>query len=44
MRLDGGRRLVFEPATEPPPLNEDGTIAWDRVTSIRVVFIGDYHD
>jgi len=42
--LDGGRRVVFEPAVEPPPLDDDGAIAWDRVTSIRVVFIGDYHD
>lgn len=42
--LDGGRRLVFEPAVDPPPLREDRSIAWDRVTSVRIVYIGDYHD
>lgn len=44
LRLDGGRRLVFEPAHEPVPLRKDGSIAWEQVTSIRIVFIGDYHD
>ena len=42
--LDGGRRLVFEPAHDPPPLHDDGSIAWNQVTSVRIVFIGDYHD
>jgi len=31
-------------ADEPVPVNEDGSIAWERVDRIRVVFIGDYHD
>lgn len=42
--LDGGKRLVFESANDPVPLNEDDSIDWSRVTSIRIVFIGDYHD
>jgi len=42
--LDGAARLVFEPAAEPPPVNEDGSIVWQHVTSVRIVYIGDYHD
>lgn len=42
--LHGGKRLVFEPADNPAPIREDGSIAWDLVTRVRIVFIGDYHD
>lgn len=42
--LDGGRRLVFEPAHEPIPQRDDGSVAWAQVTAVRVVLIGDYHD
>ncbi|NJR31836.1 MAG: killer suppression protein HigA [Chamaesiphon sp. CSU_1_12] len=42
--LEGGRRLVFESANEPIPVNEDGGIDWSQVTEIKIVFIGDYHD
>jgi len=42
--LHGACRLVFENADEPVPVNEDGTIAWHKVTKIKIVFIGDYHD
>ncbi len=42
--LDGGRRLVFVAANEPVPSDQDGSVAWDQVTSVRIVFIGDYHD
>lgn len=42
--LDGGRRLVFEPAADPPPTRDDGSVAWDRVAAVRIVYIGDYHD
>lgn len=42
--LDGGKRLVFEPANNPVPLNEDGSIDWSKVTFVCIVFIGDYHD
>lgn len=42
--LHGGVRLVFEPANMPTPIREDGSIAWNLVTKVRIVFIGDYHD
>lgn len=42
--LDGGRRLLFEPAHEVCPTKEDGGIDWARVTEIRIILIGDYHD
>jgi toxin HigB-1 len=42
--LEGGRRLVFEPANEPIPMNEDGGIDWSQVTEVKIVFVGDYHD
>lgn len=42
--LHGGKRLVFEPAHNPLPTREDNSIAWELVTKIRIVFIGDYHD
>lgn len=42
--LHGGRRLVFESANNPVPTHEDGSIAWNHVTKVRIVFIGNYHD
>jgi len=42
--LYGGKRLVFEPAHNPVPAREDGSLAWESVTKVRIVFIGDYHD
>lgn len=44
MDLDGGRRLVFEPADEPVARRRDGAIDWGRVTAVRIVYVGDYHD
>ena len=44
LKLHGGKRLVFEPAEDPVPLDQDGAIAWSKVTQIRIIFIGDYHD
>jgi toxin HigB-1 len=41
--LHGGRRLVFEPANEPQPFRADGTLDLSKVTTIRVVYVGDYH-
>ena len=41
--LHGGTRLVFAPAGQPPE-DEHGGIDWARVTSVQIVFIGDYHD
>jgi len=31
-------------ANDPEPLNDAGGIDWARVTVVRIVFIGDYHD
>ena len=36
-------RLVFEPNHEPVPRRDDGGIDTDRVTSIRIVGVVDYH-
>lgn len=44
VNLDGGRRLVFEPARQPPPMLAAGGNDWAQVTEIRIVYIGDYHD
>lgn len=42
--LARGTRLVFEPADNPVPREKDGSIDWSRVTSVRVTYVGDYHD
>jgi proteic killer suppression protein len=42
--LDGGRRLLFETEHDPPARKDDGSLDWSQVTSIRIIFIGDYHD
>jgi proteic killer suppression protein len=42
--LQGGCRLVLEPANGPLPKRPDGTLDLTKVTTIKVVEIGDYHD
>lgn len=42
--LHGGMRLVVEPADDPVPKNDDGSIDWSSVAAVTVVHIGDYHD
>jgi toxin HigB-1 len=42
--LHGGCRVVFEPANEPLPLRADGTLDLSKATTIKVVYVGDYHD
>lgn len=42
--LKGGNRLVIRPNHSPPPLLEDGGLDRKSVTSVCVVFVGDYHD
>lgn len=39
-----GWRLVFAPAHQPIPQHDAGGIAWERVTAVRIVYVGDYHD
>lgn len=41
--LRGPYRLVFEPADNPPPVNEDGGLDWRRVTAVRILEVEDYH-
>jgi len=42
--LADGVRLVFEPASAPVPRTAEDAIDWAQVTSVRVVYIGNYHD
>jgi len=42
--LHGGCRLAFEPAEHPRPSLPDASLDLSRVTAIRVVYIGNYHD
>ena len=42
--LQGGCRLVIEPANNPLPRCDDGSLDFEKVTTVRVVFVGDYHD
>lgn len=44
--LDVGQpyRLILVPDHEPVPLLEDGSIALDRITAIRIIEVTDYHD
>jgi len=44
MDLDGPYRLIFEPAHDPLPLDENGSLDWARVTAIRILLIEDYHN
>jgi len=45
LELHGGSRLVFEPMMNPTvPRRDDGSIDWSKVTHVRVVYIGNYHD
>lgn len=41
--LHDGFRLVFVPNHEPKPTKADGGLDRDRVTSIKIVEVGDYH-
>ena len=41
--LSGGVRLCVVPQ-EPAPLHDDLSIAWEEVSAVKVVEIGDYHD
>lgn len=42
--VDNKYRIVFEPAHEPRPTKEDGSLDWAQVTAIKVIEIVDYHD
>jgi proteic killer suppression protein len=42
--LPDGKRIIFVPANNPTPMIDDKNIDWSRVTKIRIIEIGDYHD
>ena len=42
--LHKGKRLIFIPSQQPPPLRDDGSIDWAQVIDITVVGAEDYHD
>jgi plasmid maintenance system killer protein len=44
MDLDGGWRLIFECATLPLPLKEDGGLDWKSVYLIKILSVENYHD
>jgi proteic killer suppression protein len=37
-------RLVFEPVAEPMPRLKDGSFDLGKIATVRVVYIGNYHD
>lgn len=41
--LDGGYRLLVEPAHSPAPTKPDGGLDWNRITAVRVVAVEDTH-
>lgn len=43
VNLEHPRRLILEPAHDPVPLREDGSIDLARVTRVWVVEVVDYH-
>jgi proteic killer suppression protein len=44
VNLDGGFRLILEPADEPIPLKPDGGIDRSKVRKVRILEVTDYHD
>jgi proteic killer suppression protein len=42
--LAGALRLVFVADHDEMPRHGDGGINWLKVTSVKIVFVGDYHD
>ncbi len=44
LSLSDGKRLVFIPANNPTPLDDDDSIDWSRVTKVCIIEIGNYHD
>lgn len=42
--LAGGDRLVFVPNDDPPRVTETGLVNWQEVSSVKIIFAGDYHE
>lgn len=36
-------RLIFMPASEPPPMKPDGGLDWSRVTAVLIIGVEDTH-
>lgn len=41
--LDHPRRLIFEPANDPLPIRDDGSLDVGKVTAVKINVIEDYH-
>ena len=44
LNLDNPYRLIFEPIDDPLPKSENGWINLEKITTVRILEIGDYHD
>ena len=42
--LDGGHRLIVEPANDPVPRKADGGLDWPKITAVRVLAVEDTHE
>lgn len=42
--LHRGKRLIFKPTHNPPPVKADGSIDWSKVSEITIIGAEDYHD
>lgn len=43
VRISGNFRIIFEPDHNPLPVKDDGGLEWQKVTSIRISEVIDYH-
>ena len=44
LKVGAKERLIFEPADDPVPTRENGTINIEEVTLVRILEVVDYHD
>lgn len=42
--LDHPYRLIFEPADNPVPRNDDGGLDWSKVTTIKIIGVENTHE
>ncbi len=43
VHVEEPKRLVFRPNHDPLPINDNGGLIWESVTSISIIEIIDYH-
>ncbi|MBW7869399.1 MAG: killer suppression protein HigA [Brumimicrobium sp.] len=41
--ISGNWRIIFEPNHDPLPLKTDGGLDWQKITSIKILEVIDYH-